>query len=154
MALENIVGPKLERRALIAFGFGLVHGFGFSFALRDSLQFAGTHLVTSLLAFNVGVELGQLLVLAVFLPALALFFRSGVPERTGTIVLSAIVAHTAWHWMIDRWDRLSQFRAPTIDVFVLLTIVRWAFAAVFVAAVIWLIWPRLKSAYAAYSAAQ
>ena len=38
MAFENIVGPRLERRWLIAFGFGLVHGFGFSFALRESLQ--------------------------------------------------------------------------------------------------------------------
>jgi hypothetical protein len=55
--------------------------------------------------------------------------------------------------MIDRWDRLRQFRAPSIDVIVLLTIVRWTFAAVFVAAVVWLIWPRLKSAYAAKSAA-
>jgi hypothetical protein len=154
MALENIFGvTDVTRRWMITFAFGLVHGFGFSFALRETLQFAGSHLMTSLLSFNVGVELGQLLVLAVLVPALALFFRSGVPERTGTIVLSAIVAHTAWHWMIDRWDRLRQFQAPSVDVFVLLTIVRWTFAAVFVAAVLWLIWPRLKSAYAAYSAA-
>ena len=154
MALENIFGvTNVTRRWVITFAFGLVHGFGFSFALRETLQFAGSHLLTSLLSFNVGVELGQLLVLAVLVPALALFFRSGVPERTGTIVLSAIVGHTAWHWMIDRWDRLRQFRAPSIDVIVLLTIVRWTFAAVFVAAVVWLIWPRLKSAYAAYSAA-
>ena len=102
MALENIVGPKLERRALIAFGFGLVHGFGFSFALRESLQFAGAHLATSLVAFNVGVELGQLFVLALAVPALALLFRYGVKERMGTIILSAFVAHTAWHWMLDR----------------------------------------------------
>ena len=47
---------------MIAFGFGLVHGFGFSFALRETLQFAGTHMLASLLSFNVGVELGQLLV--------------------------------------------------------------------------------------------
>jgi len=154
MALENIFGvTNVTRRWVITFAFGLVHGFGFSFALRETLQFAGSHLLTSLLSFNVGVELGQLLVLAVLVPALALFFRSGVPERTGTIVLSAIVGHTAWHWMIDRWDRQRQFRAPSIDVIVLLTIVRWTFAAVFVAAVVWLIWPRLKSAYAAYSAA-
>jgi len=154
MALENIFGvTDVTRRWMITFAFGLVHGFGFSFALRETLQFAGSHLLTSLLSFNAGVEFGQLLVLAVLVPALALFFRSGVPERTGTVVLSAIVAHTAWHWMIDRWDRLRQFRAPTVDMFMLLTIVRWAFAAVFVAAVIWLIWPRLKSAYTAYSAA-
>src|SRR5207247_3251018 len=38
MAFENIVGPRLDRRWLIAFGFGLIHGFGFSFALRRSLQ--------------------------------------------------------------------------------------------------------------------
>ena len=44
MAFENIVGPKLERRWIIAFAFGLVHGFGFSFILRNSLQFAGAHL--------------------------------------------------------------------------------------------------------------
>jgi len=64
MALENIVGgTSVQRRWIITFGFGLVHGFGFSFALRETLQFAGSHLLTSLLAFNLGVELGQLLVL-------------------------------------------------------------------------------------------
>jgi hypothetical protein len=117
MALENIVGPKIERRALIAFGFGLVHGFGFSFALRESLQFAGAHLATSLVAFNVGVELGQLFVLALAIPALALFFKYGVKERMGTIILSAFVAHTAWHWMLERGAVLSQyeFHLPTFD---------------------------------------
>ena len=94
MALENIVSPALRRRWLITFAFGLVHGFGFSFALRESLQFAGSHLLTSLLSFNVGVELGQLLVLAVLVPALDLLFRFVVAERMGTIILSALVAHT------------------------------------------------------------
>ena len=61
MALENIAGARLTNRWVITFAFGLVHGFGFSFALRETLQFAGEHLLTSLLAFNVGVELGQLL---------------------------------------------------------------------------------------------
>src|SRR5262249_20689747 len=145
MALENIFGvTDVRRRWMITFGFGLVHGFGFSFALRETLQFAGSHLLTSLLSFNVGVELGQLLVVAALVPALALFFRRGVPERAGTIVLSAIVAHTAWHWMDERWERLRQFPAPSVDVLVLLLIVRWTMAAVFAAAVIWLVWPKLK----------
>ena len=48
MALENIVGITPGRRWIYAFGFGLIHGFGFSFALREQLQFAGDHLVTSL----------------------------------------------------------------------------------------------------------
>src|SRR4029078_11855304 len=103
MALENIVGVmSVQRRWVLAFAFGLVYGFGFSFALRETLQFAGSHLVTSLLSFNVGVELGQLLVLAVLVPALQLLFRYVVAERVGTIVLSAFVAHTAWHWTTER----------------------------------------------------
>jgi len=68
-ALENIVGGSSFTAPLDdGFRFGLVHGFGFSFALRQSLQFAGSHLLTSLLSFNVGVELGQLLVLVLLIP--------------------------------------------------------------------------------------
>ena len=69
MALEDIVGVESSRRRWIfAFGFGLIHGFGFAFALQETLQFAGSRVVTSLLAFNVGVELGQLLVIALARP--------------------------------------------------------------------------------------
>lgn len=117
MALENIVGAKLQRRWLIAFGFGLVHGFAFSFALRESLQFAGSHLAISLLTFNVGVEIGQLLVLAVAVPLVSLAFKYAVAERMGIIILSAFVAHTAWHWTLDRGASLReyQFDLPTMD---------------------------------------
>ena len=117
MAFENIVGAKVERRWLIAFAFGLVHGFGFSFVLRDTLQFAGAHLATSLVAFNVGVEIGQLLVLAVAIPVLALLFKHVVAERVGTILLSALVAHTAWHWMTERYSAFSEYEItwPTFD---------------------------------------
>ena len=118
MALENIVGAKLERRWLIAFGFGLVHGFGFSFALRESLQFAGSHLATSLLSFNVGVELGQLVrARARDSGARLVLFTHVVAERMGTIILSAFVAHTAWHWMLDRGAVLGSYhvRVPALD---------------------------------------
>jgi len=111
MALENIAGGStIKRRWKVAFGFGLVHGFGFSFALRQALQFAGSHLLTSLLSFNVGVELGQLLVLVLLIPVLQLVFRYAVAERMGTIILSAIVAHTAWHWMLDRGSTLRHYQ--------------------------------------------
>ena len=110
MALENIVGTaSVHRRWIITFGFGLIHGFGFSFALHETLQFAGSHLVTSLLAFNVGVELGQILVLLILVPLLALLFRYVVAERMGTIILSALVAHTGWHWMLERLEVLRKF---------------------------------------------
>ena len=141
MALENIVGAgSVERRWMIAFGFGLVHGFGFSFALRRSLQFAGTHLLTSLLSFNVGVELGQLLVLVLLIPLLQLFFRYAVAGRMGTVLLSAIVAHTAWHWMLDRGGVLRQFRFewPVLDGALLLTLLHWLMFLVILGGILWL----------------
>jgi len=117
MACENIIGAKIGRRWPIAFGFGLIHGFGFSFALRDTLQFAGSHLALSLAAFNVGVELGQLAVLAVMIPVLHLLYTRVMTERIGTVLLSAIVGHQAWHWMIDRGTVLRQYSFvwPTVD---------------------------------------
>ena len=141
MALENIATARPSRRWIVAFAFGLVHGFGFSFALRDSLQFAGAHLLTSLLSFNVGVELGQIAVLVVLVPALELLFRFVVAERMGAIILSALVAHTAWHWMTERWDHLRQyqFQWPALDVFFWLALTRWALAIVAVGAIAWVV---------------
>jgi hypothetical protein len=108
MCVENVVWPNPRTRWPIAFGFGLVHGFGFSFALQNTLQFAGDHVLTSLLAFNVGIELGQLLVLLVLVPALNLLFRY-VDARIGGIVIAVIVGHTAWHWLDERFAALGAF---------------------------------------------
>jgi len=141
MALENIVGANtLQRRWMIAFGFGLVHGFGFSFALRQSLQFAGSHMLTSLLSFNVGVELGQLLVLVLLIPVLQLLFKYAVAERIGTIILSALVAHTGWHWMLDRGARLRQFQFewPAFDAALLAMLVRWLIVFLILGGLLWL----------------
>ena len=141
MALENIVGARLQRRWLMAFGFGLVHGFGFSFALRETLQFAGAHLYTSLAAFNVGVELGQLLVLGVAVPVLTLLFRHLVAERAGAIVVSALVVHTAWHWMTTRWSTLTQYRVtwPTFDTLLLANTMRAAAVLLVLGAAAWVL---------------
>jgi len=135
---HSVVEPSLRRRWLITFAFGLVHGFGFSFALRQSLQYAGSHLLTSLLSFNIGVELGQLLVLALLVPALQFLFTHVVAERTGGIILSAIVGHTAWHWMTERWAALREFRPPGIDLVVLTGIVRVLLGLVIAAGLVWL----------------
>jgi HupE / UreJ protein len=122
MALENIVcaamgklGSDVSRRWIIAFTFGLVHGFGFSFALRQSLQFAGGHLLTALFGFNVGVEIGQIAVLLVLIPLLNLILRYVVAEWLGVIITSALIAHVAWHWMVERWEQLAKFPLPKID---------------------------------------
>ena len=85
-----------------------MHGFGFSFALQNTLQFAGDHVLTSLLSFNVGIELGQLLVLALIVPTLNVLFRY-VDARVGGIVIAVIVGHTAWHWLDERFTALGAF---------------------------------------------
>jgi hypothetical protein len=128
MALENIVGASLRRRWIIAGLFGLVHGFGFADILKEQLQFAGSNLLVSLFSFNVGIEIGQLAVLCVFVPALALLFRGAMSGRMGIIVVSAIVAHTAWHWMIDRADVLWKTPWPQITVPGLMILARWIVA--------------------------
>jgi hypothetical protein len=128
MALENIVGASLRRRWIIAGLFGLVHGFGFADILREQLQFAGSNLLVSLLSFNIGIEIGQLAVLCVFVPALALLFRGAMAGRMGIIVVSALVAHTAWHWMLDRADVLWRTPWPPITVPGLMVLAQWIIA--------------------------
>ncbi len=139
MALENVAGARLERRWLIAFGFGLVHGFGFSFALRESLQFAGSHLLSSLLAFNVGVELGQLLVIGIAIPILAAVFRWVFAERVGVIIISGMLAHSAWHWATGRFAVLRQYRftRPAMDAGLLPGLLRWLMLLLIVLGVAW-----------------
>ena len=157
MALENVVrasspsaalGFKIERWA-IAFGFGLVHGFGFSFALRQTLQFAGSHMLTSLLSFNIGVELGQLLVLAITVPLLSLLFRFGVGEKIGSIILSALVAHTGWHWMTERAAQLSQYRFtwPDMTAAFLASVARGLMGLLLLAGLFWFIQNVVRSKF-------
>ncbi len=138
MAIENIVGITPERRWIYAFFFGLIHGFGFSFALREQLQFAGDHLVTSLLGFNFGVEMGQLCVLIVLVPALNLLFRYVIDERLGVIILSVLVAHTGWHWMIDRGAELAKFPRPVLDTAFFIGLMRFGMAVLILIALVWL----------------
>ena len=92
--------PKL-RRWQAAFAFGLVHGFGFASALGDR-GISGPGLVPTLIAFNLGVEIGQLVVVLTLLPlAYALRRVSGNGPgllRTG----SAAIALVALLWFIER----------------------------------------------------
>src|SRR5271170_1361371 len=128
MALENIVGANLNRRWIIAGLFGLVHGFGFADILKEQLQFAGSNLLVSLFSFNVGIEIGQLAVLCVFVPALALLFRGAMSGRMGIIVLSAIVANVAWQWMMERGKVLWEAPWPQPSAAGLMELARWVLA--------------------------
>ena len=115
-AIENIVAPVVGRRWLISCLFGLMHGFGFSNALGDSLQFAGRHLILSLLAFNVGIEAGQLGVLALGLPLLILLRRWLSPRRV-VVALSGIGALLGGAWLVERWELLRKLDATCSSLF-------------------------------------
>jgi hypothetical protein len=110
MAVENIVRSNFEKRWPIAFGFGLIHGFGFSFALSETMQFAGSHLLTSLFAFNLGVEIGQIALVCVAVPLMNKLFHLTNTNKIGPIIISVMIAHTAWHWMLDRFEVWSAYQ--------------------------------------------
>jgi len=91
VAAENLfLNPVVSRRWLVSFCFGLVHGFGFSSALRE-LGLPRQGLVLSLLGFNLGVEAGQALVVALALPALVMLRRTGWEPRMVTSSSLAIL---------------------------------------------------------------
>lgn len=141
MAIENILGIHYGRRWVIAFAFGLVHGFGFSFALGETLQFAGSHLLTSLLAFNIGVELGQLLIVVLAVPILGFLLRRPSVEKGGTLILSALLAHSGWHWLEDRASQLAlySYSLPELNAAFVASIMRWTMLALIIGLAVWLL---------------
>lgn len=102
LAALDIFYPIFRKRIfLVIFLFGLFHGFGFASVLAD-LGVTSQHAALSLFAFNVGVELGQLCIIAVVFPLLYLvrkqFFYRGVVLKTGAVLLGAM----SLYWLIER----------------------------------------------------
>jgi hypothetical protein len=100
-ALNNIRPVVFERRWVIAFCFGLIHGFGFASVLAD-LGLPQESLLLALVAFNLGVELGQLAIVAVFLPLAYALRRTALYQRGIFVVGSAAIALIALVWLIER----------------------------------------------------
>jgi hypothetical protein len=115
MAVENIIAPNLQRRWIVTGIFGVVHGFGFSYGLQEEFQLAGDHLLASLFSFNIGIEIGQVIVLAIAVPSLALLFRVPSLSRFGVAIASIAIGHTAWHWTVDRTAVLSSLEWPAFN---------------------------------------
>jgi len=103
VCIENIYSNKLNRwRPLIIFGFGLLHGLGFASVLGDVGLDSGSF-VTGLIGFNIGVEIGQLAVVAVCFLAVGLWFRNKPWYRKViTIPASIIIALIAIYWVLER----------------------------------------------------
>ena len=99
-ALNNLFPLFRGRRPVAAFVFGLIHGFGFASVLRD-LGLPQSSLVSSLFGFNVGVEIGQLAIVAVFLP-LAWWLRKSWFYRQLFTWGSLAIALVAAIWLAER----------------------------------------------------
>ncbi len=138
MAFENMLGASLQRRLPVTFGFGLVHGFGFAYTLSSNLQFAADHVVPSLFAFNVGIEIGQIAVLFIAIPLLRGLLRY-LPERATVLLLSALIAHSAWHWLAERYATFVLFDIPawSWSMAMLASGLRWALVLLVAAGVYW-----------------
>lgn len=103
VGVENIFTSKLHRwRPAVVFGFGLLHGLGFAGVLAE-FGLAREHFVTGLISFNIGVELGQLAVIAIcYLVAGLWFGRKAWYRRFVTIPASAAVALIGAWWCVER----------------------------------------------------
>lgn len=102
LAAANNLWPVVEhRRWLVAFVFGLIHGFGFASVLAE-LGLPADALVLSLLGFNVGVELGQLAIVAVFLPLAYVLRNTGFYVLGVLTVGSWLTLLVALVWFIER----------------------------------------------------
>ncbi len=100
-ALNNLRPLVHGRRWMVAFAFGLVHGFGFASVLAD-LGLPQGALVLALVGFNIGVELGQLAIVAIFLPLAFALRRTAFYRRVVMVGGSLVIAALAAAWLAER----------------------------------------------------
>jgi len=109
-ALNNVWPVVQGKRWLIAFGFGLIHGFGFASVLAD-LGLPRHALAVALIAFNLGVEAGQMAIVGVFLPAAFAVHATGAYRRVLIVYGSCAIALIALVWLIERALNMQVFAA-------------------------------------------
>jgi hydrogenase/urease accessory protein HupE len=103
VGLQNILSRSVEKRWLLTFGFGLIHGCGFASALRDlGIRAVGGGIVIPLVSFNLGVELGQLAIAALALPIIWKCQASPVFVWRVVPVGSGMIALAGGYWLIER----------------------------------------------------
>ncbi len=103
VCVENIISDKLHSwRPIIIFSFGLLHGLGFASVLTE-IGLSSNYFISGLIAFNLGLELGQLTVIAICFFALAVWFRHKSWYRSRiTVPASGVIALIGTYWFIER----------------------------------------------------
>ncbi len=140
LAIENGMRVGTGHRWMLAFIFGLALGFRFSMAVRDTLQFSGTHAVASLVSFAAGADAAQFLLLLLFLPATWLLRRLAT-DQVVTFVAALLSGDIAWHWLGSRYGILNQYPIQwnSITPALALEIVRLTTDLVVASAAFWLL---------------
>jgi hypothetical protein len=100
-ALNNVRPMVIDRLWMVAFGFGLVHGFGFASVLTD-LGLPRDALAIALVGFNVGVEIGQIAIVLLFLPLALALRRTAFYRRQVMIGGSLLITVLAGIWLVER----------------------------------------------------
>jgi hydrogenase/urease accessory protein HupE len=108
VAMENFFTRNIGGRWRVTFAFGLIHGFGFAGALRE-IGLPTNAVATALAAFNIGVEIGQVAIVAIVVPGLIaldglMALDRTKPVRAATLVyaLSALITVLGSYWFIAR----------------------------------------------------
>ena len=101
-AVEDIIRPDVRWRFILTFGFGLIHGLGFASQLQEQLP--PDHVVVPLVCFNLGVEVGQLTIVALALPLFLIFARLGADRYRRRIMpaIAVVLGAIAIKWLIER----------------------------------------------------
>ncbi|HEV8542336.1 MAG TPA: HupE/UreJ family protein, partial [Verrucomicrobiae bacterium] len=105
---NNIVPIWNDRAWPVAFGFGLMHGFGFASVLNELTSNASS-IAVSLFGFNVGVELGQLCIVLIFVPVAFLLRETSVYRIVAVRFGSSAIAGVAAVWLVERAFGLTIF---------------------------------------------
>ncbi|MEM7720797.1 MAG: HupE/UreJ family protein [Pseudomonadota bacterium] len=102
IGVENILGRgNVRGRALFVFGLGLLHGLGFASVLGD-FGIAEGRFAAALIGFNIGVEIGQLAVIAMAFALVGWFFRKDWYRRVIAIPVSVVIAAIGAYWVVER----------------------------------------------------
>lgn len=103
VGIENIFRRDLEKRWMLAFGFGLIHGCGFATVLRDlGVGREGGGVIMPLLSFNLGVELGQLVIAALVLPIVWTAKKRPTYQPRFVPAFSVLIAAAGAYWLVER----------------------------------------------------
>jgi HupE/UreJ protein len=105
VGMENLIrrGAEPRGRGAVTFAFGLVHGLGFATVLRQLGVGAGGHgIAVPLFSFNLGVELGQIAIAAIFLPLVWQLRKNAAFLQYGIPLLSGLVAALGLYWLLER----------------------------------------------------